>query len=159
MQDLTQTGRGVSWSWSFFFPPSSFSFFLLKLGYLTEEGKFHLPDSLHVPISQSQALLSTCMPMPISPSLCQGRKEDREKKPRACIPWLNTAQHFRPGGPLGAPCTIDLRPDTSAPTRGPGLPAGFARPPAGNQLHREHRGHFEQWSHPDDTPSQFALDT
>lgn len=157
MQDLTQTGRGVSLSWSYFF--FLFSFFLFKLGYLTEEGTFHLSDSLHVPISQSQALLSTCMPMPISPSLCQGRKEERKKKPRACIPWLNTAQRFGPGSRwwLLAPLTSGQTPQRLQWDLG--LPAGLARPPAGNRLHREHRGHFEQWSNPADKPSQFALDT
>lgn len=42
MQDLAQTGREVSFSWLFFF---FFSPSLLKLGYLTEEGKITPYDS------------------------------------------------------------------------------------------------------------------
>lgn len=39
MQDLTQTGRGVSFSWSFLL--------ILKLSYLTGEGKMNLSDFLN----------------------------------------------------------------------------------------------------------------
>lgn len=104
---------------------SFFFFFLLKLGYLTEEGKINLSDFLKFfqsanikPFSQAacpclQALLIA--------------KEERKKGKRntgACIPWLNTAQHARQASPVAgllAPLTSGQTPQL--PTMGP-LPSG-----------------------------------
>lgn len=89
MQNLTQTGREVSFSWSFFSP--------LKAG----EGKINLSDFPHFPISQSQALLPTCVFMPTIPSLCQGRKEERKKKPRGLYPLIKHSPALQAGEPGG----------------------------------------------------------
>jgi len=148
MQDLTQTGRDVSFSWSFLL--------LLKLSYLTGEGKMNLSDFLNFTNQPKSTLLPTCMYISASPSLCQGKKEKRN--PGACAPWLKTALHSRQASPVAAPCTIDLRPDTSAayngtsafrlgcwPRRKPAAPGG-QRP-------------FQAVEPRDSKPSQSPLDT
>ncbi|KAI5250875.1 hypothetical protein MUG91_G18n92 [Manis pentadactyla] len=83
------------------------------------------------PLSQSQALLPTYMSMPVSPSLCQGRKEEK-KKPRGLYPLIKHSPDSRQASLMAAPCTIDLRPDTSAPTMGH-RPSGQIWPPPGGR--------------------------
>lgn len=115
----------TNWKRSLLLPVILFFFFLLKLGYLTEEGKINLSDFLKFfqsanikPFSQAacpclQALLIA--------------KEERKKGKRntgACIPWLNTAQHARQASPVAgllAPLTSGQTPQL--PTMGP-LPSG-----------------------------------
>lgn len=77
MQDLTQTGRDVSFSWSFLL--------ILKLSYLTGEGKMNLSDFLNFTNQpKSNPFANLHVHFSASPSLCQGKKEKR--KPRACAP-------------------------------------------------------------------------
>lgn len=76
MQDVTQTGRDVSFSWSFLL--------LLKLSYLTEEGKMNLSDFLNFtnqPKSNPFANLHVhfCKPFSLP------RKKEK-RNPGACAP-------------------------------------------------------------------------
>lgn len=73
MQDLTQTGRDVSFSWSFLL--------LLKLSYLTGEGKMNLSDFLNFTNQPKSTLLPTCMYISASPTLCQGKKRKETQGP------------------------------------------------------------------------------
>lgn len=140
MQDLTQTGREVSLSWSLFYS------YIAGISYRgRKNSSFWL--FLDFPISQSQALLPTYMPMPISPSLCQGRKEERKKKPRGLYPLIKhspTLQAREPGG-----SSLHHWPQArhlSAYNGTSGFRLGLPGAPAGNQLHRDDRGHLEQWN-------------
>lgn len=96
--------------------------------------------------------------MPFSWPRKKGRKE-KKKKPRGLYPLIKHSPALQAGMPGVAPCTIDLRPDTSAPTMGSRPPARFAQGWAGNQLLEEDRGHFKHWDLETANPIHTGLDT